>query len=66
MSGQISFGGESLTQQPASRLAARPAAEDRARARLHLLDWLACVAAAALTRIDVRRKPIRLIDERQL
>lgn len=33
-------------QAIAVRLAARPAAADLQRARLHLLDWLACVAGA--------------------
>jgi len=41
MSGQIA----SLTERLAARLM-RPAAAARPRARLHLLDWLACVAGA--------------------
>lgn len=36
----------SLTQQLGVRLARPVAAEARARARLHLLDWLGCVAGA--------------------
>ncbi len=37
---------DALLTQLASRLSASVTATDRARARLHLLDWLACVAGA--------------------
>jgi len=36
----------SLTQRLSAHLARSPNESDRARARLHLLDWLACVAGA--------------------
>lgn len=43
MSGQLS----SITERLSSRLAEPVAAEDRARARLHLLDWVGCAVAGA-------------------
>ena len=36
----------SLVQRLSAHLARSPNESDRARARLHLLDWLACVAGA--------------------
>ena len=43
MSGQLS----SITERLALRLAEPVAPEDRARARLHLLDWVGCAVAGA-------------------
>jgi 2-methylcitrate dehydratase PrpD len=52
MSGQLfrSPVPQSLTQRLARRLAAPVDAAARARARLHLLDWLGCVAGARASR----------------
>ncbi|MFN3371446.1 MAG: MmgE/PrpD family protein [Sphingomonadaceae bacterium] len=60
MSGQI----VSLTEGLAARLVRSVAPEARARARAHLLDWLACVAGAAksdLLSIARRAEPDRLV-----
>jgi 2-methylcitrate dehydratase PrpD len=46
MSGQIPPASQSLIERVAQRLQAPPAAAELARARLHLLDWLGCVASA--------------------
>jgi 2-methylcitrate dehydratase PrpD len=44
----------SLTQRLSAHLAGSPNESDRARARLHLLDWLACIAGA-------RRSPVAAV-----
>ncbi len=61
MSGQTpATGSRSLTEQLADRLAQPVDAATRARSRLHLLDWLGCVAgarASALFPLVVRAEP---------
>lgn len=47
----------SLTQRLSAHLARSPNESDRARARLHLLDWLACVAGA-------RQSPVAAVARR--
>jgi 2-methylcitrate dehydratase PrpD len=51
MSGQIASAAHSLIERLAQRLQVPPAAVDLARARLHLLDWLGCVAAARRSQV---------------
>jgi len=49
MSGQV----QSLTEALAQHLARPVCAPDRARARLHLLDWLGCVAGARASELGI-------------
>jgi 2-methylcitrate dehydratase PrpD len=58
MSGQLS----SITERLAVRLAEQVAPEDRARARLHLLDWVGCAVAGSREPDCVRVRALAMTE----